>query len=124
MDEFKPRIAALVKDLHECIASFGEKQPVNVTDVMTWFSFDVMSEILFGEDFGMIRNRATHPVMAQQKRALALLGPIIDVQWMVHLGFAFLPFVGKIRDWMNMCMFCEGQMEKRMKVRTSANIWQ
>jgi hypothetical protein len=78
MDEFKPRIVTLVQDLQECIASFGEN-PVNVTDIMTWFSFDVISEVLFWNDFGMIKARAAHPVMAQQKRALALLGLIIDV---------------------------------------------
>lgn len=120
MDEFKPRIVALVQDLQECIASFGDR-PINVTDVMTWFSFDVMSEILFGEGFGMIKGRVTHPVMAQQKRALALLGPIIDVQWIVHLGFAFFPFFGKVRDWIKMCIFCEGQMAKRMTVSTGTS---
>ncbi|PSN65038.1 cytochrome P450 monooxygenase-like protein [Corynespora cassiicola Philippines] len=113
MDEYKPRIVRLVDDLRKCISSF-DKQPINVTDVMTWFSFDVMSEVLFGEDFGMIKQRATHPVMAQQKRALALLGPIMDTQWIVQLGFAFFPFFGKVRDWMRMCTFCEGQMTKRM----------
>jgi hypothetical protein len=57
MDDFKPRIVKLVNDLKECIASFG-KAPVNVTNAMTWFSFDVMSAVLFGEDFGMISKSA------------------------------------------------------------------
>lgn len=117
MDAYKPRIVRLVEDLRSCIASF-ENQNVNVTDVMTWFSFDAMSEVLFGEDFGMMKDRATHPVMVQQKRALALLGPIIDIQWIVHFAFVFFPFIGNVRYWMRMCTFCERQMAERMMVNT------
>jgi hypothetical protein len=116
MDQFKPRITALVKEIQKCIDSSGG-EPVNVTDVMTWFSFDAMGEVIFGKDFGMIKDRATNPIMVQQRRALALLGPLIDVQWVVHLAFAFFPYLGKVRDFMNMCTFCEQQIEKRMAVR-------
>jgi hypothetical protein len=116
MDQFKPRIAALVKEIQKCIDSSGG-EPVNVTDVMTWFSFDAMGEVIFGKDFCMIKDRATNSIMVQQRRALALLGPLIDVPWVVHLAFAFFPYLGKVRDFMNMCTFCEQQIEKRMAVR-------
>lgn len=115
MDEYKPRVAALARDLKSCIDSYGD-QPVNMTDVMTWYSFDIMGEVIFGKDFGMIKNRATNPILEQQRQALALLGPIIDVQWIVHLAFNFVPFIKQVQDWMKMCSFCEQQMVERMAV--------
>lgn len=121
MDEYEPRVAALTRDLESCISLY-EEEPVNVTDVMTWYSFDIMGEVIFSKDFGMIKNRATNPILEQQRQALALLGPIIDVQWIVHLAFNFVPFMKQVQDWLKMCSFCEQQMAERMAVSTPSQV--
>ncbi|KAF2995646.1 hypothetical protein E8E13_000561 [Curvularia kusanoi] len=113
MDEYMPRLISLSQGLRDCIDSFGE-QPINVTDVMTWFSFDVMGEVILGRDFGMMESHAENPIMTQQRRGLALLGPIIDVQWIVHLAFNFFPFVRQVQDFIKMCLFCEHEVSERM----------
>jgi hypothetical protein len=115
MDVFRPRITEQALALERCIASYGN-EPVSVRDVMTWFSFDAMGEVVFGEDFGMIRNRVTTPAIVHQQRALAFLGPMMDTMWIVHMAFAFVPFLGLVRDWMSMVAFCEEQMGIRMRV--------
>jgi tryprostatin B 6-hydroxylase len=101
--------------LAECIASYGSS-PVKVNDVMSWFSFDAMGEFAFGEDFGMMKSSKWHPAIERQQRALALLAPLNDTIWLVRVAFAFVPFLGKVKDWMQMVEFCDERMEKRMQV--------
>jgi hypothetical protein len=105
-----------VEALAQCIASYGSK-PVKVNDVMSWFSFDTMGEFVFGADFGMMKSSDWHPAVARQQRALALLAPLNDTIWVVRAAFAFVPFLGKVKDWMGMVKFCDEHMKKRMEVR-------
>lgn len=116
MDEFRPRIAKVSLALRGAVDEFvGEGKPVNINDLMAWYSFDVMGEIVFGQDFGSIRNRSTHPAFTIQEHALGLLGPILDTQWIAQMGFAFMPFIGNVKRWMTMVAFCKDQMANRFK---------
>lgn len=114
LENYAPRVLDLVDQLAACIGAHNGK-PVNVNDVMSWFSFDAMGEFTFGEDFGMMRSSKWHPAIWRQQRALALLAPFNDTIWLVRAAFAFVPFLGKVRDWFSMVSFCEERMEKRMK---------
>jgi tryprostatin B 6-hydroxylase len=92
---------------------------VNVVDVMSWFAFDAMGDVLFGRDFGMIEAREYHPAVPHQKLALALMGPILNTVWIPRLAFTFLPFLGKVKDWMYMVNFCNACMDERMKANST-----
>lgn len=99
----------------ERIGSYGPN-PVNVNDVLSWFSFDAMGEFAFGQDFGMMKSSQWHPAITRQQRALALLAPLNDTIWLVRAAFAFVPYLGKVKDWMHMVAFCDDRMAKRMLV--------
>jgi hypothetical protein len=120
LNEYAPRLRNQVEMLVACIASY-EGKPVLVNDVMSWFSFDAMGEFTFGEDFGMMKEKRWQPALVRQQRALALLAPLNDTIWIVHFAFAFVPFLGKVKDWMQMVQFCDERMEKRMKVSISSS---
>ncbi|KAF2180461.1 cytochrome P450 monooxygenase-like protein [Zopfia rhizophila CBS 207.26] len=111
MREYEPRILQLVGDVADCIGSYASK-PVKMNDVMSWFSFDSMGEFAFGKDFGMIRAKKTQPVVQQQRRALKMLTPINDVIWVARTGFTFFPFLGGVRDWLNVAKFCDEKTDK------------
>lgn len=115
INDYNPRIIALVDELSRCIGTFG-KNPVDIDQVMSWFSWDVMGEVLFGEDFGLMKNMVTHPSIKHRDRALALAGPLGDAIWIALLGFQLLPPVGRINDWRRMLQFCEDHMRSRIKV--------
>ncbi|KAF1831503.1 cytochrome P450 monooxygenase-like protein, partial [Decorospora gaudefroyi] len=112
--EYSSRIIHLSDVLVECIRSYGN-EPVSVNDVMSWFSFDVMGEILFGEDFGMMVNKKAKGELIHQRTALALIAPINDASWIAHLGFNLFPFLGAVRGWWAAVRFCCERMERRMK---------
>jgi len=118
--EYSHRIIRLSDDLVQCIRDYVSK-PVKVNDVMSWFSFDAMGEITFGEDFGMMANRKAKGELIHQRQALALLAPLNDASWIAHLGFSLFPFLEAVRGWWAAVHFCCGRMEKRMAVRFPLN---
>jgi cytochrome P450 len=116
MDTLRPRIANVALNLRGAVDEFvSEGKPVNINDLMAWFSFDVMGELVFSQDFGSIKNRSTHPAFTIQEHALGLLGPILDTQWIAQMGFAFFPFLGNVKRWLEMVAFCKEQMADRFK---------
>jgi hypothetical protein len=118
MDSLRPRISEQVQSLVQCIQSY-DSLPVDVDEVMSWFSFDAMGEVVFGEDFNLLNSRVMHPAILHRDRALSMLGPIADAIWIARLAFSFVPFYGKVKDWMRMVAFCEERMNIRMKVSAS-----
>lgn len=65
---------------------------------MSWFASDAMGEVLFEQDFHMIEQREYHPAVAHQKRALAVMGPILNTMWIPRVAFTFFPFLGRVKD--------------------------
>ncbi|KAI8935075.1 hypothetical protein NX059_007670 [Plenodomus lindquistii] len=114
MDSLRPRIAGQVQSLVSCIQSYNGST-VDVDEVMSWFSFDAMGEVVFGEDFNLLKSKVMHPAILHRDRALAMLGPIADAIWIARMAFAFVPFYGKVKDWMRMVAFCEERMDIRVK---------
>ncbi|KAI3343256.1 cytochrome P450 monooxygenase-like protein [Ustulina deusta] len=114
MNDYYPRIVNLVRDLSHCIGTFGTN-PVDIDQVMSWYSWDVMGEVLFGEHFNLTNSKVTHPGIEHRDRALALAGPLGDAIWIALLGFQLLPPVGRINDWRRMLQFCEDHMISRLK---------
>ncbi|KAI1160871.1 cytochrome P450 monooxygenase-like protein [Nemania serpens] len=114
MNDYHPRITSLVRELSRCIGASGTK-PVDLDQVMSWYSWDVMGEVLFGEDFNLTKSRVTHPGIEHRDRALALAGPLGDAIWIALLGFQLCPPVGRVNDWRRMIQFCEDHMKLRFK---------
>ncbi|KAI1135148.1 cytochrome P450 monooxygenase-like protein [Hypoxylon sp. FL0543] len=114
MDSLRPRIAQQAESLYRCVKGYGD-QPVDVDEVMSWFSFDAMGEVVFGEDFNLMDSKTMHPAILHRDRALALLGPISDAIWIARLAFSFIPFYGRVKDWFRMVAFCDERMRARME---------
>ena len=87
-----------------------------LNDVMSWFSFDAMGEITFGEDFGMMKGKKTSGELTHQRKALALLAPLNDATWIAHMGFQLFPFLDVIKNWWTAVDFCCSRMDKRIEV--------
>ncbi|GAP85610.1 putative cytochrome P450 [Rosellinia necatrix] len=110
MDLLRPRLANLTHTLSECISKY-DGEPIVVNDVMTWFSFDAMWEVLFGQDFKLMETRGGHPIIRHRDNSFALLGPVYVADWLAHIGFEFLPFYGRVRDWFRLVTFCDEHMK-------------
>ncbi|KAL8895404.1 MAG: hypothetical protein Q9192_003654 [Flavoplaca navasiana] len=109
--QYHPRVLGKVSLLGERIAQAGS-QPVLVNDLMQRFSYELMGDFGFSEDFGTTEYHRAHQ---KQHSALSLLGPFSQAIWIPRLGFAFIPGLWKVKDWFDMLKFTEGLMERRMK---------
>ena len=118
VDRYKERASKYVKILEEHIAmDAAAGRSTGVTTLFSWFSFDVMGEFVFGNSFNMLQSRGWHFIILRLRQALALLGPMTPVPWLVHLGFQVGRFLPSIKTWFAMIAWCRKQMENRAKVR-------
>ncbi|OTA54002.1 cytochrome P450 monooxygenase-like protein [Hypoxylon sp. EC38] len=117
MDEYRPRIAELAQVLSQSISVYGDN-PVDIDEVMSWFSFDAMGEVLFGEDFGLTHSRSMHSGILHRDRALSILGPLEGAIWIARFGFSLAPYYGRVKDWFKMVAFCDEQTKKRIERTT------
>jgi hypothetical protein len=83
---------------------------------MSWFAFDVMGLITFGEDFGFVRAQKQRMELIHQRGALAMLSPMNDAIWLARVGLCFFPFLEKVRHVTKTLDFCWETIQKRMKV--------
>ncbi|KAL8925887.1 MAG: hypothetical protein Q9172_002040 [Xanthocarpia lactea] len=112
--QYQPRVLGKVCLLRERIAQAGS-QPVLVNDLMQRFSYELMGDFGFSEDFNTTDNWGYHRANQKLHAALSLLGPFSQAIWIPRLGFAFIPGLWKVKDWFDMLRFAEGWMERRMK---------
>ncbi len=121
---YEPRVIRKVYQLQKRIAE-SQSQPVLVNDLIRWFSFDLMGDFAFSQDFGMMEKREYHRAIQMLRSAITLLGPFSPAIWIPRLGFAFIPGLWKVRDWFGMLEFCDTCMERRMKAsrRTPAMLF-
>ena len=94
----------------------ADGEPMVVNDLMRWFSFDLMGDFAFSQDFGMMEKREYNFAISQLRSAITLLGPFSPAIWIPRLGFAFIPGLWKVKDWFAMLKFCDTCMARRMKV--------
>ncbi|KAL9035951.1 MAG: hypothetical protein Q9180_004579 [Flavoplaca navasiana] len=94
MAEYEPRVMRKVAQLRDRITA-AQGQPMLVNDLMRWFSFDLMGDFAFSQDFGMMENREYHRAIRMLRSAITLLGPFSPAIWIPRLGFAFIPGLWK-----------------------------
>ncbi|KAK7975791.1 hypothetical protein PG989_014254 [Apiospora arundinis] len=114
MEIYRPRITALAQRAAESISDYG-CAPIDVGEVMSWFSFDVMGDVVFGQDFGLIRSKSLHPGIGSRDKALSLLGPLEGAIWIARLGFLLNPILGLAQAWFDMLAFCEEELRRRIQ---------
>lgn len=112
---FHPRIAQVARSLSGYIKAHSA-QPVDVNEVMSWFSFDVMGDVVFGQDFNLLGSGAWIPAIHHRDGALSLVGPIGDAIWIGRMAFDLIPFYGRVKDWFHMVSFCEDRIQERLNV--------
>lgn len=78
--KYLSRILRQISTLDQFIAKLGS-QPVIVNDILQWFAFDSMGEFSFNESFDIMESGKVHSAIAQQRWALAMLGPLNAAIW-------------------------------------------
>jgi cytochrome P450 family 628 len=98
--------------LDDAILTSGGK-PINITEWLGFFAFDVTGDLAYGTSFDQLRSGMPHVVMHCMRNGMALVGPIEPVPWLFHIA-ASIP--GLTRDWKALQAWSEKQLLQRLKV--------
>lgn len=120
--KYEARVLRKVRGLYQRVTE-SKRKPILINDLMRWFSFDLMGDFAFSQDFGMMDRGEYHEAIKMLRRAITLLGPFSPAIWIPRLGFALIPGFWKVKDWFGMLKFCDTCMERRWKVGVLFVLW-
>ncbi len=95
-------------------------KPVNATDWLAFFGFDVMGDLAFGRSFDMLESGEKHfalKLMAEGQAGLGFLGPI---PWATPI---LIRIPGLMRNFNRWVSWSEGQVRERQKVMRFGILW-
>lgn len=88
-----------------------EGQPINITDWLMWYSFDVMGDMAFGKSFNMLETSKNHWAIDLSNIGIKPMSLILPM-WMFRL---FLAIPGLSRHWHAYFDFCRNSLLERMQ---------
>lgn len=105
-----------IEQLDECFEADARGGHVSdVRNLLLWFGFDFMGDLVFSKPFNMLRDKSWHHIIVRLQRALSLLGPFSPVPWLVQVGFKLGPRVSVLKDWFDTVDWCQAQMTARVE---------
>lgn len=92
-------------------------QPVNVSHWFNFYSFDVMGDLAFDKDFGMLANGESHWAVSLLNEAMALQGLKLPT-WAFRM---LLAIPGLAHKYWKFIGYCDEQLNNRMKEQSQDN---
>ncbi len=86
-------------------------QPINVSHWFNYYSFDVMGDLAFNKDFGMLANGESHWAVSLLSEALAIQGLKLPT-WIFRL---LLAIPGLAHKYWKFIGYCDEKLDNRMK---------
>ena len=115
--EYAERTSVHVNKLSDIVSEkAGSGSRINVTELFSWFSFDVMGDFVFCESFGMLDRRERSLVIQQLRSAMNLLGPFGPMPWLAHMVLSLLPQTWRMKDWWAVKNWASNQMRRQIDV--------
>ncbi|MCJ1231843.1 hypothetical protein MMC12_008522, partial [Toensbergia leucococca] len=112
---YEERMRVFQDQLIAQIRTFGG-QPVNVTEWLSLYSFDVMGDLAFGTSFNMLKTSEQHwaiKILAEGLKPFSWMLPV----WLFRVMTA-IP--GLADDWWELLSYCSRRLDERM-VRNENN---
>lgn len=89
-------------------------QVVNVTQWISYFSFDTMGELAFNKSFGMLDKHEWTGSVKLLREGMNILGVVTPAPWLAQVVFAFLP--KSLLLWHALINFAKDMMGDRLNV--------
>lgn len=83
---------AILQALDKLDTAFRDRQgePVNVTEWLSYLTTDIMGQLAFNNDFGMLDMHKWEGMVVLRK-GMAILGTVTPAPWLAHVLFTFVP---------------------------------
>ena len=107
---YRPRVR---EHCHDLVTQMSKRvgTPVNVSLWMTYFGFDVISDLTFGKTFNMLKDGTSLPVLSLPRHAIRRCAP-----WLLGL-VPRPPRIGRARDRMGSSEWFSTVVHGRREVR-------
>ncbi|KAL8782595.1 MAG: hypothetical protein Q9195_009618 [Heterodermia aff. obscurata] len=116
--DYEVRVLRYGNELVEGLTSLSG-QRIIASDWFSYFSFDVMGDLAFGESFNMLKNGETHTAIQLLHHGMAPLAMLAPVVWVIPVLAALpsylKPAVAKGFD--TFIAWCAEQVERRRKMK-------
>ncbi|KAL8952391.1 MAG: hypothetical protein Q9222_001700 [Ikaeria aurantiellina] len=109
--DYESRLNGFATQLQERIRQTNA-QPVNVSRLFYLYSFDVMSDLAFGEPLDMLINDKNHFAVGFLQDGMDLLGPLSPVPWLVRIG---LSIPGVAQNFKTLLSWSAQKLEHRIQ---------
>lgn len=83
LEEYQPRMTAKTKLLVSQIGA--QAQPVNITNWISCYSFDVMGDVALGIQFGMLKDGKKHPAIKRLHETMQVVAVAGTIPWFASL---------------------------------------
>lgn len=90
-----------------------ERKAINVSKLFYLYSFDVMSDLAFGEPLYMLEYDEYHFTVGLLQDGMKLLGPLSPVPWLVRIGYS-MPYVAQ--NFKDLLTWSAQKLRYRMQV--------
>ncbi|KAL8709875.1 MAG: hypothetical protein Q9220_005491 [cf. Caloplaca sp. 1 TL-2023] len=110
LQDYEVRLNKFAVQLQELIRQ-ANAQSVNVSRLFYLYSFDVMSDLAFGEPLNMLIDDKNHFAVGFLQDGMDLLGPLSPVPWLVRIG---LSIPGVARNFKTLLTWSAQKLEHRM----------
>jgi hypothetical protein len=113
---YERRIAVFQDQLVRKVVETG-RNPINVTELLHLYGFDVMGDLAFGESFNMLKDSKSHWAVKMMNEAMVPMGFMLPT-WMFRLLTA-IPFAA--RGWWQFISYCHERLDTRINVCVAAS---
>jgi cytochrome P450 len=113
---FAPHVEETCDQLLERLRK-AEEKPVLLLETMTYFSYDVMSALAFGESMGFTTGESSEvadSILNTFTQGLSAMGVMYHMPWLMNTLGVLTSLAGPLKDWTDWSV---SQMEARMAVR-------
>lgn len=124
MAEQQPMINAYLDTLMTALRECGEdgKKPLNLTEWYEWTTFDIIGDLSFGEPFGCLKNRKSHPwveILFSSLATISLIQALKDLPFfkvLAPLYFAAMMPSDFLKNKATTGKFAEETVKKRLEL--------
>jgi cytochrome P450 family 628 len=85
LDQYNPRVSTAIAKLLQVIDRDHSEAPINVADWFAYFTFDVLEELAFGRNSGMLRRGGDGYVLKTIRRAQGTLALRYHIPWLASI---------------------------------------
>ncbi|KAL8752706.1 MAG: hypothetical protein Q9184_005652 [Pyrenodesmia sp. 2 TL-2023] len=117
--DYEHRLKHFALQLQQAVGRSGQS-PINVSRLFYLYSFDVMSDLAFGEPLDMLTSDRNHFAVGLLQDGMDLLGPLSPVPWLVRIG---LSIPGVASNFKTLLTWSAKKLEHRMQVSKLSLQW-